>query len=75
LDKKKPLELIHVDIFGPMQTLQLNKNNYFIIFVVDFSRRTWVYSIKKNMIPLLFFNNLVLLLETMWLLFRDTMHR
>ena len=35
----KPLELVHADICGPMQTLSLKKNKYFIIFVNDFSRR------------------------------------
>lgn len=36
----KPLEIVHANICGPMQTLSLNKNKYFIIFVDDFSRRT-----------------------------------
>lgn len=44
----KPLELVHAYICGPMQTLSLNKNKYFIIFVDDFSRRTWVYFIKEK---------------------------
>ena len=48
--ESKPLELEHADICGPMQTLSVKKNKYLIIFVDDFSRRTWVYFIigKSN---------------------------
>jgi hypothetical protein len=46
--KRKPLELVHSDICGPMQKLSLNKNKYFIILVDDFIRRTWVYFIKEK---------------------------
>ena len=36
----KQLELIHIDICGPMKTLSLHKNKYIsIIFVDDFSRK------------------------------------
>jgi len=53
----KPLELVHANIYGPMKTLSLNKNKYFIIFVEDFSRRTWVYFItEKSYAPIIFYN-------------------
>jgi len=37
---KKPLELIHVDVCGPIKPCSLDKNNYFLLFIVDFSRKT-----------------------------------
>ncbi|KAJ4728947.1 Retrovirus-related Pol polyprotein from transposon TNT 1-94 [Melia azedarach] len=37
------LELVHSDVCGPMQTPSLNQNRYFILFVDDFTRMTWVY--------------------------------
>ena len=40
------LELIHIDIVGPMQTESLRGNRYFILFTDDFSRMSWVFFIK-----------------------------
>ncbi|GKU93099.1 hypothetical protein SLEP1_g6727 [Rubroshorea leprosula] len=45
----KPAELIHANVCGPMNTLSLNKSRYFIIFVDDFSRLTWVYFAKEKL--------------------------
>ncbi|KAJ4788299.1 polyprotein [Rhynchospora pubera] len=45
---KKPLELIHTDICGPITPNSLGKHRYFITFVDDFSRRTWVYFLKEK---------------------------
>ncbi|KAL4379170.1 hypothetical protein GQ457_02G022950 [Hibiscus cannabinus] len=44
----KPAELIHADVCGPMQTLSLNNSRYFVVFVDDFSRMTWVYFVKDK---------------------------
>jgi hypothetical protein len=45
---KAPLELFHIDLCGPMQTLSLNGNVYFITFIDDFSQKTWVYLLKQK---------------------------
>lgn len=45
---KDLLELIHTDICGPMRTPSLENNRYFILFIDDFSRMTWVYFIKAK---------------------------
>lgn len=42
------LELIHTDVCGPMRTPSLTNNRYFILFIDDFSRMTWVYFIKEK---------------------------
>ncbi|XP_073153303.1 uncharacterized protein [Henckelia pumila] len=42
----KPLELIHADICGPLKPTSFGKNNYFLLFIDDFSRKTWVYFLK-----------------------------
>ncbi|GMJ02182.1 hypothetical protein HRI_003887400 [Hibiscus trionum] len=44
----KIAELIHADVCGPMQTPSLNNNRYFVVFVDDFSRMTWVYFVKEK---------------------------
>jgi len=45
---KKPLELIHADVCGPIKPWSLGKNNYFLLFINDFSRKTWVYFLKQK---------------------------
>ncbi|KAJ0705152.1 putative RNA-directed DNA polymerase [Helianthus annuus] len=42
----KPLQLVHLDICGPMRTLSIGGCRYFITFIDDFSRKTWVYFLK-----------------------------
>ena len=39
----RPLELIHMDLFGPTKTKSLNENRFVFILVEDFSRFTWVF--------------------------------
>ena len=45
---KKPLELIHTDVCGPIKPSSFGKNNYFLLFIDDFSRKTWVYFLKQK---------------------------
>jgi transposase InsO family protein len=45
---KELLELIHTDVCGPMRTPSLHNNRYFILFIDDFSRMTWVYFMKEK---------------------------
>ena len=37
----KPLELLHMDLFGPSRTMSLGGNYYALVIVDDFSRFTW----------------------------------
>ncbi|CAL8078779.1 unnamed protein product [Prunus armeniaca] len=41
-----PLELIHMDLCGPMQTESLAGNKYFMLLINDFTRMTWVYFLR-----------------------------
>ena len=45
---KAPLELVHIDLHGPMQTPSLTGNVYFMTFIDDFSRKTWLYLLKQK---------------------------
>ena len=45
----KKLQLIHIDVCGPMKTISLSGNKYFILFIDDYAKMCWVYFIKlKN---------------------------
>jgi len=44
----KPLELIHMDLFGPSRTMSLGGNHYTIVIVDDFSRYTWTLFLKSK---------------------------
>ncbi|CAL2280264.1 unnamed protein product [Prunus armeniaca] len=44
----EPLELIHSDLCGPMQTASPSGNKYFITFIGDFSRMCWVYFLRNK---------------------------
>ena len=39
----RPLELLHIDIFGPMDVLSMGGKSYDFVIVDDYSRFTWVY--------------------------------
>ena len=41
-----PLELIHTDVCGPMQTTTISGNRYFLTFINNYSRMCWVYFMR-----------------------------
>jgi transposase InsO family protein len=45
---KQPLDLIHSDICGPMETHTIGGKSYFLTFVDDFSRFTMIYLLSKK---------------------------
>ena len=49
----KPLELLHMDLFGPSRTMSLGGNLYALVVVDDFSRFTWTLFLhsKKEAYP------------------------
>jgi hypothetical protein len=42
----KPLEIVHSGVCGPMKTTSIGGAKYFVIFVDDYSRKVWVYTMK-----------------------------
>jgi hypothetical protein len=43
-----PLELVHSDVWGPAPTL-VERKNYYVSFIDDFSKYTWVYLIRHKL--------------------------
>ena len=42
------LELIHSDLFGMLPVTSLGGCSYYMTFIDDFSRKTWIYFLKKK---------------------------
>ena len=43
-----PLQLVHSDLCGPFPTVSFSAFKYFLTFVDDYSRRTWVYFLNSK---------------------------
>ena len=46
--EKGILDMIHSDICGPMQTTSLSWYSFYASFIDDYSRKTWIYFLKKK---------------------------
>ena len=44
----KSLQLVHTAVCDPINTSSFGKRKYFLLFINDFSRLTWVYFLKKK---------------------------
>ena len=42
------LEIIHFDICGPMSSNSLSEYAYYVSFIDEFSRKTWIYFMKNK---------------------------
>ncbi|KAK9100212.1 hypothetical protein Scep_023642 [Stephania cephalantha] len=45
---KSLLQLVHSDVYGPLQTASLGGSKYFMTFIDDCSRMIWVYTLKNK---------------------------
>lgn len=60
---KHKLYLVHADVCGPMQNESNGGNMYFLLFVDDYSRMSWVYVLKFKHEVLTCFKNFLALVE------------
>ena len=42
------LEIIHSNVCGPMSSKSLSGYEYYVSFIDDFSRKTWIYFMKNK---------------------------
>lgn len=48
ISTSKPLELLHLDLFGPSQILSINHSKYVFVIVDDYYRFTWTIFLKHK---------------------------
>ena len=58
----EPLHLLHLDLFGPVNVLSINKKRYALVIVYEFTRYTWVYFLfRKDETPEIIFEHVKLM--------------
>ena len=45
---KRPLQVIHSNVWGPTRTASLAGNSYYVTFIDDHIRKMWLYSMKAK---------------------------
>ena len=45
---KGTLELIHYDVCGPMPFISSSGYEFYVTFIDDYSRKTWIYFLKNK---------------------------
>lgn len=63
IKKRDILELVHIDLCGPMQMRSLGGAYYFLLFVDDYMRFTWVYFLRKKSHTFEFFKEFESMIE------------
>jgi hypothetical protein len=59
-------ELVHSDVWGPALVTSYNDFRYYIIFIDDFSKNTWLYLLKNKSEVFTHFQTFTNLVETQY---------
>ncbi|KAL4348689.1 hypothetical protein GQ457_17G010100 [Hibiscus cannabinus] len=59
----EPLQLVHTDVCGPIKPPSFGKSRYLLLFIDDYSRKTWVYFLKQKSEAFGAFKNVKALVE------------
>jgi hypothetical protein len=54
----QPLQKIHANVCGSIQPCLFGENLHYLLFIDDYSRKTWVYFLKKSLMYLIILKNL-----------------
>jgi hypothetical protein len=44
----RPLEILYMDLFGPVAYISIDDNKYDLVIVDDYSRFTWVFLLQDK---------------------------
>lgn len=59
-----PFDLIHSNVWGPSRTTIVKGACYYVIFVVDFSRYTWIYVLSSRSDILKIYQDFSIMVQT-----------
>jgi hypothetical protein len=57
------LDLVHTDVCGPMSRKSLSGCEYYLTFIDDYSRNTWIYFLKAKSMVFAWFQEFIALVE------------
>ncbi|CAN1324103.1 Retrovirus-related Pol polyprotein from transposon RE2 [Linum perenne] len=64
LSTSKPLQLLHIDLFGLTNVSSLEGKNFALVLVDDYTRFTWVLFLNRKSESFFLFRNFVLMIES-----------
>ena len=57
-------ELIHSNVWGPSLVASIGRSRYFVIFIDDYSRYSWIFTMKSRSEILPIYSNFAKMVET-----------
>ena len=57
-------ELIHSDVWGPSHVASIGGSRYFVVFIDDYSRYSWIFPMKSRSEILPIYSNFTKMVET-----------